>query len=121
MLKKELNELISHYEKDTVVIGLIESALKACWRYMVAVNELELFIMTSRSSADGQEYRDIVSSMDRNRSFAHNSLISDVTAMCRLCVKADIKPIFRGNVDNRVEVAEFAKKVVVEIFEKRRM
>jgi len=121
MSKQRLSKLISHYSNDTVVLGLIESAVKACSRYVVAVNDLELYLLMNSSSTEGQEYRDTVSSLDRNRSFAHNSLISDVTAMNRLCVKAGIDTVFTGNVDNRIEVAEFAKDLVAEIFESRRI
>ena len=121
MTKQRLSKLISYYNNDSVVLGLIESSIKACSRYVVAVNDLELYLLIQGSTAEGQEYRDTVSSLDRNRSFTHNSLISDVTAMNRLCVKAGIDTVFKGNVANRIEVAEFAKEIVTELFEKRRL
>ena len=73
------------------------------------------------STIEGEEYRNTVSSLDKNRSLAHNSLISDVTAMNRLCTKAGIEPVYKGNIDNRIEVADFAKEIATELFEKRRI
>ena len=121
MNKQRLIKLISHYRDDNVVLGLIESALKGCWRYVVAVNDLELFMMMKDGAAEGEEYRFAVSGLDKTRTLAHNSLISDVTAMNRLCVKAAMEPVFSGNINNRVEVGNFAKEIVTEFFEKRRI
>ena len=121
MLKKKLSDLVSAYNNDKDILDLICSSVRACQKYITVVCELELALLTAKHVMDADEYREAVSDLDKKRSLAHNNLISEVGILCRLGVKAGQKPIFEGNIEGRIAVAEFAKDLVAEIFESRRL
>ncbi len=55
--------------------------------------------------------------MDKNRTIIHNSAISSTKVINRLCEAKELPLFFKGNIEDRVEIAEFIKGVVVNIFE----
>ena len=89
MLKKKLSELVSSYSKDKDILDLICSSVRACHKYVVAVTELELALLTAKHTMATEEYRESISSLDKKRSLMHNNLLSEIGILCRLCVKAD--------------------------------
>jgi uncharacterized membrane protein len=51
----------------------------------------------------------------------YNVLISSVKIANRICEKYELPYLFSGNIEKRIEVAEFAIEIVTEIFELRRL
>lgn len=119
MYKEIIMDLISRLESAYEIV-LVRDMITNCEVYLQKVIALEAQIIT-RTAIDSEEYRQRVSEMDKQRSTAHNSLISSVAIVNRLCRIADLPPLFPGNIDNRIEVAEFAMKLVNEMFQHRRL
>ena len=59
--------------------------------------------------------------LDKQRNDTHNILISNVKIINRLCKKNNLPLIYDGNEEERIEVADFAQKVVDELFSTRRL
>lgn len=119
-MKKELSELIFCHSNDKDVLDLISSVVRSSQKYLAAVVELEVALMTGKSSQSPDEYRATIGELDKKRSVSHNALISDVGILNRLCVKAGKPPMFGGSLEDRVAVAEFARNLLVELFDGRR-
>lgn len=121
MYKEKIADLVSrlHSKGELESIELVTEMLKICGAYIQRVNVIEALLI-SRPSKDPEKYRQMVTELDKQRSDTHNSLISSITVLNRLCKTADMQPIFEGDTKNRVEVAEFALKVVNEFFNDRR-
>ena len=58
---------------------------------------------------------------DRTRHDAHETAIANVRLVNRLAELYGVGPLFTGNDQNRIEVADFALDVVVQIFQNRIM
>lgn len=121
MYKEKIADLVSRLQSkgEQESVPLVTEMLKICGAYIQRVNVLEALLI-SRPSEDPEKYRQMVTELDKQRSDTHNSLISSVTVLNRLCKTADMQPIFEGDTKNRAEVAEFALKVVNEFFNDRR-
>ena len=121
MIKDRIQRLIEAYTDDREILDLICSAVKACHKYIAAVVDSELVIMTAKHTLDPDDYRTAVSVADKKRTLVHNNLISEVGILNRLCVKAGVPVVFEGNIGNRVEVGELAKVLTYQLYDARRM
>ena len=84
-------------------------------------------VLGSSNKGKGKGYKDyceiierINARLDKSRTIAHNALISNVNIVDRLCKINETEPIYGGE-DDRVAIAEFARQVVNEFFEERRL
>jgi succinate dehydrogenase/fumarate reductase-like Fe-S protein len=119
MYREMLIELVLKLQMNDEV-ELVRDMIINCGAYIQKVNVLEAQVIT-RAVDNPEDYRQLVSEMDKQRSTAHNALISSVAIINRLCKTVDMPPLFPGNIDNRIEVAEFAMKLVNEMFQHRRL
>ena len=67
------------------------------------------------------EYKNEVEEVDEKRTRIHNAAIAATKVINRLCESNDLSLFFEGNIDDRVEVAEFIKNVVKNVFENRKL
>lgn len=119
MYKEILMELVSKLPNADGIM-LVRDMITNCGTYVQKVVALEAQIIT-RLADNPEEYRQRIAEMDKQRSVSHNALISSVKIVNRLCRSVDMPPLFLGNIDNRVDVAEFAADLVKEIFQSRRL
>lgn len=120
--KEKITELVSRLKSrnDFDSILLVETMLKSCGAYIYRVNLLEAFIL-AKPTEDSNEYRTRIAELDKQRSIEHNALISSAKIVNRLCKVNNLPLIFGCNVDNRVDVAEHAFKIVLTLFNDRRL
>ncbi len=123
MYREKINEFIKVISEieDSECLDIMEELIESASDYVRRVNVLEIGLMVGRYNKEGSEYREYIEKLDKQRSNAHNALISNVKIINRLCRKNNLPPIYRGNEDERIEVAEFAQKVVEELFNTRRL
>ncbi|NMM64692.1 DUF3232 domain-containing protein [Clostridium sp. P21] len=123
MFREKINEFIHVVSKseDCECLDMMEELVDSASDYLRRVNVLEIGIMVGKYNKEGTEYREYIKKLDKQRSNAHNNLISNVKIINRLCRKNDLVPIYQGNEDDRIEVAEFAQKVVDELFSTRKL
>lgn len=123
MYREKINEFIRIISEsdDADCLDLMEELISSASDYIGRVNALEIGLMVGKYTKEGAEYREYVEKLDRQRSNAHNVLISNVKTINRLCRKNNLPLIFQGNEEERIEIAEFAQKVVDELFNSRRL
>ena len=92
---------------------IYKAELKNYQRFGDSINPLCLF--------EGDEYREMVSRYDRNRHNAHEDAIANVRLVNRLATMYDSEPLFTGDDQERLQVADFCLDVTVQIFQNRIM
>lgn len=123
MYREKINEFIRVISEsnDRECLDLMEDLISSASDYVRRVNVLEVGLMVGKYSKEGSEYREYIEKLDKLRSSAHNALITNVKIINRLCKNNDLPPIYIGNEEDRIQVAEFAKQVVEELFRTRRL
>lgn len=123
MYREKINEFIKVISEteDSECLDIMEDLIESASGYVRRVNVLEIGLMVGRYNKEGSEYREYIEKLDKQRSNAHNALISNVKIINRLCRKNNLQLIYQGNEEDRIEVAEFAQKVVEELFNTRRL
>jgi len=99
----------------------MDEILKSCAFYIDRVVAMESAQSILRFTLEPDDYRMTLTELDKNRKIAHNGLIANVKLMNRYCKLVGIDPIFKGDTDSRIEVAEFAMEIVKDIFETRKL
>lgn len=123
MYREKINEFIRAISEsnDRECLDLMEDLISSVSDYVRRVNVLEIGLMVGKYNKEGSEYREYIEKLDKLRSSAHNALITNVKIINRLCKNNDLPMIYGGNEEDRIEVAEFAKQVVEELFATRRL
>ncbi|SHK36534.1 Protein of unknown function [Clostridium cavendishii DSM 21758] len=118
MFREKINEFISVVSKtdDFECLDIMEELIKSASDYVRRVNVLEIGLMVGKYNKDGDEYRKYVDKLDKQKSNAHSGLISNVKIINRLCRNNNLPLIYEGNEEDKIEVADFAKNVVNELF-----
>lgn len=126
MLREKFNTLVQRIKDESGAywkedLETVEDSIKQCGRYIKTVNDMESAITSARFRMEPEDYREYIMNLDRSRKIEHDALIVSVRVLNRLCSIYRVDPIFTGDLENRIEVAEFAKAVVDEMFETRQM
>ncbi|WP_279146013.1 MULTISPECIES: DUF3232 domain-containing protein [Clostridium] len=121
---KELMAKVDSLENDEdkeMEKELIDSLAKDCADYISAISDMENAINIGRFTLEGDDYRDCIANLDKNRMIKHNVVISGVKVLNRLCLLNGLKPIFQGDTNSRIQVADFAKEYVDELYGERKL
>ena len=123
MYREKINEFIKNISdsRDSECLELIEDLVSSTAEYVKRVNILELGMMVGKHNKEGEEYREYIHSLDRQRSNAHNALINNLKIVNRIYRNNNMIPIYKGDEDNRVEIANFAQEIIDELFSTRRL
>jgi hypothetical protein len=123
MYREKINEFIRVISEsdDRECLDLMEDLISSASDYVRRVNVLEIGVMVGKYNKEGAEYREYIEKLDKLRSNAHNSVITNVKIINRLCRKNDLSMIYSGNEEDRIEVGEFAQQVVEELFSTRKL
>ena len=115
-----LTNLAKIYADDVEVIEIIEDTINVYGDYVAYVHKMESLKPILKIKLGKDEYKNSVEEMDEKRTRIHNAAIASTKIINRLCESNRIPMFFEGNIEDRVEVAEFIRDVVVNIFEKRK-
>lgn len=99
----------------------LNDAMNSFAKYVSVVDGGEIQIKLAAVRFEGDEYREMISLYDRNRHNQHEEAIANARLVNRLAEMYCVGPLFTGNDQNRLEVADFALDVVVQIFQNRIM
>ena len=99
----------------------LNDAMTSFREYVMKVDVGEQQIRLASVRFEGDEYREMLTRYDRTRHDAHETAIANVRLVNRLAELYGVGPLFTGNDQNRLEVADFALDVVVQIFQNRIM
>ena len=116
-----LINLAKIYADDVDVLEIIEDTIDVYGEYVAYVYKMESLRPILKIKLGKDEYKNAVEEMDKTRTRIHNSAIASTKIINRLCESNRIPLFFEGNIDDRVEVAEFIKNVVTNVFENRKL
>lgn len=119
--RDELSRLVQSLKArgEQELIPDIESFIMACGEYVYQVNNLEAAITVGVHYKELKEYSEYKNKLDAERHNIHNSLIVSLKLVTRYCTLAEMEPIYKGNLDNRIQIGDFALEVAAEFFETR--
>lgn len=115
-----LTNLAKIYADDVEVIEIIEDTINVYGDYVAYIHKMESLKPILKIKIGKDEYKNSVEEMDEKRTRIHNAAIASTKTINRLCEFNELPLFFQGNIEDRVEVAEFIRDVVVNIFEKRK-
>ena len=115
-----LTNLAKLYADDVDILEIIEDTINVFGEYVAYVYKMESLKSILKIRLEAAEYKNIIEEMDKKRTRIHNSAIASTKVINRLCEFNELPLFFQGNIEDRVEVAEFIRDVVVNIFEKRK-
>ena len=120
-LKNKVNALLDKIKDDADKTSLVRDMVDSCANYVDTVVNVENAINVYRFRVeDPSELRVMIQRLDQTRRIVHNTVISNVRIVDRLCKINGVEPVFGGLDEDRLAIAEFAKKVVDEFFEDRK-
>ena len=100
-------------------LEFLRKQVNACLEYVHAVDSAEARIKMARFRYEGEEFRDIVQTLDWTRRNLHEAAITAVNIMNRLAALYECEKLFVGDTSDRLQVADFCLEVVWELFEHR--
>ena len=116
-----LINLAKIYADDVEVIEIIEDTINVYGDYVAYVHKMESLKPILKIKLGKDEYKNSVEEMDEKRTRIHNAAIASTKIINRLCESNRIPLFFEANIEDRVEVAEFIRDVVVNVFENRKL
>ncbi|CBH21391.1 conserved protein of unknown function [Acetoanaerobium sticklandii] len=116
-----LTNLAKIYADDVDVLEIIEDTIDSYGNYVTYVYKMESLRSILKIKLEAEEYKDTVEEMDKTRTKIHNSAIASTKIINRMCESSEIPLFFQGNIEDRVEVAEFIRDIVVNVFQNRRI
>ena len=116
-----LTNLAKLYADDVDILEIIEDTIDVYGNYVSYVYKMESLRSVLKIRLEAAEYKNIIEEMDKNRTRIHNSAIASTKVINRLCESNELSLFFEGNIDDRVEVAEFIRDVIVGVFENRKL
>ena len=116
-----LTNLAKIYADDVEVLEIIEDTIDVYGEYVAYVYKMESLRHILRIKLGKDEYKNAVEEMDEKRTRIHNTAIASTKTINRLCEFNELPLFFQGNIEDRVEVAEFIRDVVVNVFENRKL
>lgn len=119
MYKERVEELTKYFEKDDLVIEMISDTINLANDYVNKVVTMENSINILRLRLEPYDYRQRVQELDNNRRLTHNALIVSIKALNRVCSMENLEPLFKGNIEDRYEIADWAGELINEIFKNR--
>ena len=116
-----LTNLAKIYADDVDVLEIIEDTIDVYGNYVAYVYKMESLRTILKIRLEAEEYKNIIEEMDEKRTRIHNAAIAATKVINRLCESNELSLFFEGNIDDRVEVAEFIRDVIVGVFENRKL
>ena len=114
--------------ENEVACSLMEKLLSAAERYFCKVFEMETKLKIARLRVDGNEFRELTENLDKNRTYAHEALISDLHIFHRYVMKEFAEEMPAGGIfnrepeliHNRVVVADWAGDLLTAVYQNRK-
>lgn len=104
-------------ERDQSSLDLIKRASDTFLEYVRSVDYSETRICILRFRANSsEEFRDLVTEIDRSRRNSHESCIMFCRILNRQAHSRGIGPVFEGDLEQREQVTQFCIEFVAEVY-----
>lgn len=122
------NQIIEIIKQDEVAISLLEKLVESAERYFGAVVNMETRLKTARFRMEGDQLRDFIQTLDRNRHQAHEALISNLHIFNRYAIKEYGEKVPVGGlfskppeaIRDRIAVADWAGELLYMLYSERK-
>lgn len=98
-------------------IALIANLLESAQKYIGIVVKQGFLLQVNEVTSD-RDLLEELATLDKSRSRTHDSLISQITIINRLCTTYGLEPLFQGG-EGRMEKGNFALELVNAYFQER--
>lgn len=113
---------------NEVAYSLLEKLLSSAEHYFCKAIEMETRLSIAQLSVDGNELCALTENLDKNRSYAHEALISDLHIFNRYIVKEFANELPKGGIFNRdpelihdrIAVADWAGDLMSAVYQNRK-
>ena len=99
----------------------LSDAMTSFREYVNRVDAGEQQIRLAAVRFEGAEYREMITQYDRRRHDQHEEAIINVRLVNRLAQIYGVPPLFNGDDQERLQVADFCLDVMIQIFQNRMM
>ena len=102
--------------------SFIEERVNKFVDYTTHVTKMELHMqLLNAKGIKGEEWRDIVENMDRNRRSKHENAMDAVNQLNRMSASYGLEPFYEGPVDDehRYEIGDLCRDICTEYFDQR--
>ena len=127
-IKKEIKKLMNKIdtnvedpEERDFQKDMIYELAEDCADYIRAISNMENAINIARFTIEGEEYRETISNLDNLRRRSHNAVIVNTKVLNRLCALYSMPPIYKGDINDRIAISNFAKEYIDELYDERRI
>lgn len=117
---KKFTTLVEAARDDEDALEMIERSMNSFVLYVQAVYAMEVKIPILRFRCDATELGEAIMELDRSRRNAHEGAIASVKILNRICKMFDVAPLFEGNTEDRLAIAEFCSETVAAFFRERK-
>lgn len=101
-------------------LDALNSAMESFCDYVDGVDNTELAIKMAYARLEGEELRESVQRYDGLRRQRHEAAIGNVRLVNRLAKMYGVKPLFVGDEQDRLQIADFTLEVVNYLFKNRK-
>lgn len=108
-------------ENALTEMDIVSRAVKACVEYVSNVDNGENAIRTAYFRHEGEDLRSVIEGIDKSRRIAHENAIACVSMLNRVATLFNhMDVIFIGDINDRLQVADFCLEVTVKLFNERK-
>ncbi len=101
-------------------LDALNSAMESFCDYVDGVDNTELAIKMAYARLEGEDLRESVQRYDGLRRQRHEAAIGNVRLVNRLAKMYGVKPLFVGDEQDRLQIADFTLEVVNYLFKNRK-
>ena len=109
------------FVSDPELAEAVIDAVNSCAEYVAGVVDMEIKTTLAAKRYEGNDYQEAVMIYDADRSRKHNAAIANIKMMNRIAEAAGMSPIYTGDPDNRIQIAEFCIELTTDMFMNRRL
>jgi hypothetical protein len=124
---KRYNTISTLVKGDDIGENLLSNLIEKASEYVKVICKNDVIIRTQAMRLEGEEFRELMTELDRRRKSAHDALISALYALNRYCLreyvdcpKGGIYSLDPLTIHNRVAVADWAGQLIYGIFISRK-
>ena len=124
LVESSIQALIEKSKEDLKSLKLIEKCLVSFEEYHSRIFKQQIFIkLYSFHNMQTEDHQSELERLDKSRTMSHNTVISNIEILNRLCQQNNIPIVYTGEVSKdrpyRVEIADAVLAYVEEVVEKR--
>lgn len=122
MLIAKINDAVKAGDEDADDdLDVVTYAFDSFFDYVKNVDMSESRIKSAYIRYENKELVDTIMAIDRSRRIFHEAAIAQTNLINRVAKLYSVDKIFTGNIEDRLQVADFCLDVTVKVFQNRKI